>query len=145
MEAHHAPRSPILPAMKWITQISRQTGFSEDVFEVLLYVQEGTVVHVLTRILAESTARHLVPKQSWPSGDHKHCYQCMCGRLVGINGMCVRMENLEHTSGIPCRFCLQRVPNYMCDKGMSDMIGNYPLEHWINVDSIRVGNFPPKP
>jgi len=127
--------------MNWSAVLAKQTGFSPDVFEDILYVVDGQIIHVLWNIVDRNSALKSLPKQNmttWPRGQSTHRFKCMCGRLVPIEKGLIRVTDPALHSGGPCRHCLYKLPAFMCDKALLELVG-MDEDSWINVDSLKLG------
>jgi len=127
--------------MNWADVLSAQTGYSPDVFEDVLYIQDGTIIHVLLNIIDRATALKTYPKQEmshWPRATATHRFKCMCGRLVAVEKGVVDVSGLQLLGGGPCRYCLYKLPEFMCDKAVLEMVGGEETG-WIHADSLRIG------
>ena len=126
--------------MNWAKTLADSTGYSPDIFTDVLYIQEGKVIHILYQIIDRITALKIYPQQEmihWPRGSMTNKFQCMCGRLVEVGKGISNIEMLANIGG-PCRFCLQKIPFYMCEKAILELVGQ-DQDEWIHADTLRIG------
>ena len=126
----------------WVTELTVKTGFSPDVFEDILYVMEGKVLHILYRTIDRQSALKKFPKQlliRWPAGDSTHRFECMCNRIVPVDKGIYTIRTVVSGYDIcPCTKCLKNLPGHMCDKAVAEMVGA-EVNDWVHADSLRFG------
>jgi hypothetical protein len=127
--------------MDWANVLAEETGFSPDIFHDILYIMDGKIIHVLLNVIDRPSALRSMPKQdmtNWPRGQATHRIKCMCGRLIPVEKGILKVDGLDHTGGGLCRYCVYKLPAFMCDKAILELVG-LDENGWIHADTLRIG------
>jgi len=125
----------------WHHVLAAQTGYSFDIFLDLLYVPSGKIIHVLYNLIDRQSALKSYPQQDmvqWPRAVATHRFQCMCKRLLPVECGVASITDLESLAGHPCRHCLDKLPEFMTEKAIAELVGVEDVE-WMHADSLRIG------